>query len=249
MEPHEAEFLDSLKSLSTAKDKIFEISSVMINHKANYSASLVSVWLKEFQSLKDEKKRLAMLFVMNDAIIKSSKESRGDEYVKEFPKVIGDVIHSLVDFKSELLLEEFRKIVMVWENPASLLYVPQYTSQLKADIQEGINAIQDDRTGASVIQEFPITKKLKDLENKHEANLELAKRVEGLTDKPSAWKLPEIMNFIEDYKEKCEDELVERSEILLELADLLEKEHKLYSTYSERIEEIKNSLDYNPNSK
>lgn len=249
MEPHEAEFLDSLRGLSTAKDKIFEISSIMLNHKSDFAPALVSLWLKEFQSLKDEKKRLAMLFVMNDAIIKSSKESRADEYVKEFPKIMSDIIHSLVEFKSELLLEEFRKIVMVWENPAALLYVPQYTSQLKADIQEGINAIQDDRTGASVIQEFPITKKLKDLENKHEANLELAKRVEGLTDKPNAWKMPEIINFIEDYKEKCEDELVERSEILLELADLLEKEHKLYSTFQDRIEEIKNSLEYNPNLK
>ena len=141
MEPHEAEFLDSLKSLSTAKDKIFEISSVMINHKTNYSASLVSVWLKEFQSLKDEKKRLAMLFVMNDAIIKSSKESRGDEYVKEFPKVIGDVIQSLADFKSEFLLEELRKIVMVWKHclfavcPSVYLLLSMLCNQLERPVK------------------------------------------------------------------------------------------------------------------
>ena len=34
------------------------------------------------------------------------------------------------------------------------------------------------------------------------------------------------MNFIEDYKEKRKGELVKRSEILLELVDLVEKEHK-----------------------
>jgi hypothetical protein len=243
MEPFESEFLDSLKSLSTAKDKIFEISSIMLNHQSSHAEELVALWLKEFNSLKDERKRLAMLFVMNDAIIKSSKETRTDEYVKEFPKVMQDIIHSLVEFKSELMLEEFRKIVMVWENPAAMLYVPQYTSQLKADIQEGINAIQDDRTGASVIQEFMITKRLKELENKHEANLELAKRVEALTEKPIALKDLGISNFIEDYREKCEDELVERSEILLELGEMLEKEYKIYCGFNERIEEIRNSRE------
>ena len=62
----------------------------------------------------------------------------------------------------------------------------QYTSQLKINIQDAINAVQDDRTGASVIQEFDITQKLSLLENKHENNLELAKRVEGLTEKTQA---------------------------------------------------------------
>ena len=60
-----------------------------------------------------------------------------------------------------------------------MIYVAQYTSQLKINIQDAINAVQDDRTGASVIQEFDITQKLSLLENKHENNLELAKRVEG----------------------------------------------------------------------
>jgi hypothetical protein len=64
--------------------------------------------------------------------------------------------------------------------------VAQYTSQLKINIQDAINAVQDDRTGASVIQEFDITQKLSLLENKHENNLELAKRVEGLTEKTQA---------------------------------------------------------------
>ena len=67
-----------------------------------------------------------------------------------------------------------------------MIYVAQYTSQLKINIQDAINAVQDDRTGASVIQEFDITQKLSLLENKHENNLELAKRVEGLTEKTQA---------------------------------------------------------------
>ena len=215
----------------------------MLSLQSSHACEIVSLWLKEFNSQKDEKKRLGLLFLMNDTIIKSSKESRSEEYLKEFPKIIQEIIHSLVEFKSELLLEEFRKIVMIWENPATTLYVPQYTSQLKAEIQEGINAIQDDRTGASVIQEFTITKRLQDLENKHEANLEIAKRVESLTEKPFEYKSLGITSFIEDYREQCEDEVVERSEILLELGDLLEREYKIYCGFNERIEDIKNSIE------
>ena len=43
-----------------------------------------------------------MLFVMNESIVKNSKESRKDEYFKEFPKVKADVVCSLVGFKSKL---------------------------------------------------------------------------------------------------------------------------------------------------
>jgi hypothetical protein len=242
MEPAEIDFLDSLRGLSTAKDKIFEISNLMLSHSSS-AKKLIYLWLKEFQSLREEKKRLALLFVMNDAIMKSAREARGEEYLKEFPQVMGDVLHSLIDFKSEYLLEELRKIVMVWEKPGALIYVSQYTSQLKNDIQDAINAVQDDRTGASVIQEFEITKKLNALECKHEMNLELAKRVEGLTEKTAAWRDAEIMGLVEDYREKCEEELVERSILLLELGELLENEYKVYCEFNGKIAEIKNSID------
>lgn len=241
MEAAEVEFLDSLRGLSTAKDKIFEISNLMLSHQAAHAKQIVSLWLKEFQSLKEEKKKLAMLFVMNDAIMKCSRDSRGDEYLKEFPNIMHEILQLLVDFKSEYLLEELRKIVMVWEKPGALIYVSQYTTQLKSDIQDAINAVQDDRTGASVIQEFEITKKLSALENKHEANLEMAKRVEGLTEKIHAFKRSEILALIEDYKEKCEEELIERSGILLELGELLEREYAIYCGFNERIEEFKRS--------
>ena len=236
MEPAEVEFLESLKGLSTAKDKIFEISNLMISHQSTSAKKLTTLWLKEFQSLKEEKKRSAMLFVMNDTLLKSIRDTRGEEYLKEFPLIMNDLIQSLIDFKSEYLLEELRKIIMVWEKPGTLLYVSQYTFLLKANIQDAINAVQDDRTGASVIQEFEITNKLSALEIKHEANLELAKRVEGLTEK-------HLTSQLEDYKEKFEEELVERSNILIELAELLEKEYKIYTDFPERLEEIKNSLD------
>jgi CID domain len=243
METCETELLDALKSLSTAKDKIFEISNIMLSHQSANSKEMVSLWLKEFQSLHEEKKKLAMLFVMNDTLIKSIRDSRGDEYLKEFPLVMNDIIHSLIEFKSEYLLEELRKIVMVWEKPGTLIYVLQYTSSLKSSIQDAINAIQDDRTGASVIQEFDITKKLTNIENKHESNLELAKRVESLTEKTLAWKKNEIISQLEDYKEKCEEELIERSNVLMELSEMLEREYQIYIAFPEKIEEIKNSLD------
>ena len=178
-----------------------------------------------------------MLFVMNDSLIKSIRDSKGDEYLKEFPLVMNDIIQVLIEFKSEYLLEELRKIIMVWEKPGTLIYVAQYTSQLKINIQDAINAVQDDRTGASVIQEFDITQKLSLLENKHENNLELAKRVEGLTEKTQAWKKSEILAHLQEYREKCEDELVERSNLLIELAQLLEKEYKEYVSFNEKLEE------------
>jgi hypothetical protein len=56
MEAAEAEFLDALISLSTAKDKIFEISNIMLAHQSNFSKQMVSLWFKEFSSLKEEKK-------------------------------------------------------------------------------------------------------------------------------------------------------------------------------------------------
>ena len=188
-----------------------------------------------------------MLFVMNDALLKSIRDTRGDEYMKEFPLIMNDVIQSLVEFKNEFLLEELRKIIMVWEKPGTLLYVSQYTSQLKVNIQDAINAVQDDRTGASVIQEFEVTKKLNALEAKHEANLELAKRVEAITDKSLSWRKSEIISQLEEYREKCEDELVERSNVLVELAELLEAEYALYASFPERLEEIKRSLDISIN--
>ena len=249
MESAEIEFLDSLRGLSTAKDKIFEISNLMISHQSASGKQITALWLKEFQSLKDEKKKLAMLFVMNDALIKSIRDTRGDEYLKEFPLIMNDVIQSLVEFKNEFLLEELRMIIMVWEKPGSLLYVSQYTSQLKVNIQDAINAVQDDRTGASVIQEFEITQKLNALEAKHEANLELANRVEGITNKTVSWRRAEIISQLEEYREKCEDELVERSNMLIELAELLESEYALYASFPERLEEINNSLDVSINNR
>ena len=54
-----------------------------------------------------------MLFVMNDTLLKSARDCRGEEYLKEFPLIMNDIIQSLVDFRNEYLLEELRKIIMV----------------------------------------------------------------------------------------------------------------------------------------
>ena len=97
------------------------------------------------------------------------------------------------------------------------------------------------------MQEFDITKKMLALEIKHESNLELAKNIEGLTDKSLAWNQSEITRQIINYKDKCEDELIERSNILIELAYLLEKENKTFTEFSERLCEMKYSFDMQDN--
>ncbi|CAG9325657.1 unnamed protein product [Blepharisma stoltei] len=244
MEVAEAQFLESLHSLTTAKDKIFEISSVMISHQTTAAKHLVSVWLREFRNFSEEKKKLALLFVMNDVLMKSSRETRSEEYLKEFTAIIDDILQAMIEYKSEQFVEEFRKIVMVWEKPGTSIFVPAFTAQLKNKIQETINSIQDEKSGASVIQEFEITRKLADLESKHEENLELAKQLDGLCkvmDQSSlAWNTADIKSQLLEYRGKCELELIERSNLLMMLSRTLEEEYQKYISFPERLEALNN---------
>ena len=73
--------------------------------------------------------------------------------------------------------------------------------------------------------------------------------MEGITNKTVSWRRAEIISQLEEYREKCEDELVERSNMLIELAELLESEYALYASFPERLEEINNSLDVSINNR
>lgn len=80
-----------------------------------------------------------MLFIMNEVILKQSREVQGEEYLGEFTNIMEKIIQSLAEFKSEYLIDEMRKIVTVWEDPALQIFVQHYTSQLKVLLQESIN--------------------------------------------------------------------------------------------------------------
>jgi len=229
MEASKKRFRESLYNISTAKDKIFEISEVMLVNQTTAAKELVETWLEEFKNFTSYQKQLAMLFVMNDVLIKSVNGA-GDQYLQAFSAIMHDIIHYLKDSKSENLLEELRKIVSVWEQPANAIFVQSYTMQLKHDIQEAIQLIRDENTGMNIIQDFEITQRLALLEKSHEDNMETGKHVEEIYENflkgKSSWKVEEVKNRLLDYKKKCEEELVQRSKLLLELADDLQEQYE-----------------------
>lgn len=237
----ETEFLESLHGLSKARDKVYEISNTMLSFKNN-ARQLVAIWLREFKTNNDENKRAALLYIMNDVLIKSAINGNTEIYLKEFTTLFDDILKTMIEARSESLIEEFRKIVMVWEKPETQIFVPQFTAQLKISISEAVNQIQDDKSGASVIQEFELTRKLASLESKHEENLELAKQLDSLCkvidQSTVAWNTSEIKSQLFELRAKCEVELIERSSLMMEMSELLEEEYQKYINFPEILESI-----------
>ena len=62
--------------------------------------------------------------------------------------------------------------MLVWET--NKLYIPDYTKKLKEYIQDGFNIIINDRTGASIIKKYAITRNLEALESMRKTNTALA---------------------------------------------------------------------------
>ncbi|CAG9310512.1 unnamed protein product [Blepharisma stoltei] len=235
MEEARIQFTNSTRSISTSKDKIFEISDIMLAHQESSANFLTSLWFQEFIQQKDDKKKLAYLFVMNDILIKSSKDDRGNQYLLEFSSILEDAIRHLVDTESENLLEELRKIVLLWERPGTCIFVPEFISQIKESIQAGIFTVQDKKTGVELIQLFEVTKKLAAVECLSEANLKEADKIDSIVGhhhhkKNSKWSKDEIRHLLMGFQEKCENELIDRSNLLMELSQLLEEQYKIYNT-------------------
>lgn len=105
-------FTAALQEISTAKEKIFELSSLMLRHQQSDGASLVSLWLAYFKKCRGSPKKLALLFLMNDVLMKSVGES-AQVYLQEFSKVLEEVIEHLQRDKSKELLHELEKIINI----------------------------------------------------------------------------------------------------------------------------------------
>lgn len=223
-------FSSSILSISTAKDKVLEISGIMLENQESSSSILTSLWLEEFIKQKETKKKTAFLYVMNDLLHRGVKE--GNQYLSEFSNIFEDIIRHLVDIMSESLLEELRQIVCIWERPDKLIYIPEFISQIKESIQAGIYSVIDKKTGIELIQLFEVTQKLASAECLTESNLKQAEKIDSILlhqKKHSKWTNDEIRDILKSFQEKCEDELVERSNLLMDLSYMLQDQYEKYS--------------------
>jgi hypothetical protein len=109
-----------------------------------------------------------MLYVMNEVIIKNESPGVGDEYLQAFSKVHSDVIENLVQCKSDELVNLFQQLVQIWDSKS--LYIKDYIKRLNEHLRDALNAILNERTGATVIQQFEITKQLEALEYQKKSN-------------------------------------------------------------------------------
>jgi hypothetical protein len=227
----------------------------MLQHHAS-AQSLVALWFQELNSTKDEKKRQGLLYVMNDVIIKTSRNSETQmEYLQAFSEVMDNVIASLVVGKNELLLEEIRKMVLVWEDSKNCIFAPQYTSHLKTKIMEAINTVLDEKSGAHVIQNFELTRLLRKIEIEHEGLEPIAEKVEKLShysNHPRRMhskcyaepeKLKELKVQLQQYKDRCEKQLADRTAALMLLARELQSQYDMYNSFMGREQELSLNID------
>lgn len=248
-------FQSLLPQLTTARDKVFELSGLLMQHHTAAPA-LVSLWFDTLNATSDDKKRQALLYVMNDVVIKTSRSSEQQtEYLQAFSDVLDNVIACLVVGKNELLLEEVRQMVLVWEDGKNCVFAPQYTSRLKAKVAEAISAVLDEKSGASVIQNFELTEMLRKVEGSRASLEPLAAKVEKLSQysthprrMPSnshaePEKLRDLRASIQQFQEKCERLLAERTSALLRLSQELQVQYEIYNSFETRAQELYASID------
>ena len=239
----EHSFRSLAAGLSTARDKVMELSSLMLQWH-NHAPKFVSLWLDSLLALDEDKKRQGLLYVMNDVVIKTSRG--GDaEYLQAFPAVMDEVIDCLVAGGNELLLEELRKMVLLWEDSKNCIFAPQYTATLRGKIMTAITTVMEEKSGASVIQASELTRSLRSIELAHEAMEPVAETCEKLsryashrstsTSSLEPDKVKELRTSLIQYVSKCEQELKDRSAALMRLATELQSQYEVYNRYESRV--------------
>mmetsp|Transcript_16472 Transcript_16472/g.29707 ORF Transcript_16472/g.29707 Transcript_16472/m.29707 type:complete len:231 (+) Transcript_16472:731-1423(+) len=218
----EGKFLSSLVDLSTAKEKIYEVAGIMIDHQKTHAATFTQLWLTHLGKAKDERRKLAMLYVMNEVVFRNSRAGKGEEYLKAFSEVMDEVVNILTQSKSENLLDDLRKIVLVWDEPENSIFIPTFTSKLRSDIERAKNFVIDERTGANIVQQFDLTRRLSALETRGEEHRYMLEHIDNILEAGRA--TGNLEGYLEEIKEKWEDQLVERSNLMIELSKLLEAE-------------------------
>lgn len=243
-----------LPQLTTARDKVFELSSLLMLHQSA-AQSLVSLWFESLNTTSEDKKRQALLYVMNDVVIKTARGSdQPPDYLQAFSEVMDSVIACLVVGRNELLLEEVRQMVLVWEDEKNSVFAPLYMSRLKGKVAEAISTVLDEKSGASVMQNFDLTRMIRKVEIDREALEPLAEKVEKLShysthprrlpsnshSEPS--KLHDLRISLQEFQEKCECQLAAGSSALLSLCQELQTQYLVYNAYEARALRLSCSL-------
>ena len=252
--PHQL-FRTLLPQLTTARDKVFELSGLLMQHHSA-AQSLVTLWFETLNTTSEDKKRQALLYVMNDVVIKTARGSdQQTDYLQAFSEVMDNVIACLVVGRNELLLEEVRQMVLVWEDEKNGVFAPQYTSRLKVRVVEAIGAVLDEKSGAHVIQNFELTRMMRKIETDREALEPLAEKVEKLshysthprrlpsTPHSEPEKLKDLRTSLLQFQDKCERQLSERTSALLTLCEELQTQYQVYNDYEARAQDLSSSID------
>ena len=217
------QFEAMVDTLTTAREKVFEAASLFLSN-AKQAREMVAAWFRVLAAVQDDRKRVSLLYVMNDVVIKTSR-SQDSDYLQAFSEAMDSVIVCLAAARQELLLEELRKMVLVWED--GKIFAQQYAGTLKSRIMEAIGNVLDEKSGAHAVQTYDLTRFLKQIEVETEA-VETAgdklthflthpkKQLSTLHTEPE--KLKEVKISLAQYREKCEKQVSDRTVAVMMLA-------------------------------
>lgn len=207
-------------TLTTARDKVYEVSSLFLAHPKSARA-LVAAWLHALTSTQDDRKRQSLLYVLNDVVVKSSR-GPDSEYLQAFSEVMDGVIGALAAVRQELLLEELRKMALVWED--CRVFAAPYTLALKTRIMEAISSVLDEKSGAHAIQTYDLTRFLRKIEQEA-----VEHNTEKLLRKHYAEGDKEVRTALALVRDKCERQLADRTAAVMMLSRELRKQFEEYN--------------------
>ena len=224
-----------IHSLTPAKDQVCAFAQVTLQCQAS---SVVPIWLQEFSS-SEERKRLSLLFVMNEVILRTA-QSTDMQYLQAFAEVLEPTIEALMREKQDKLMEELRKMVLVWED--NRIFSLQFSTDLRTKLLIAINTVLDERSGAHLVQTFPVTRLLREIEQAGEALEPIDQKVKGLSQFLSQprkckfhsdpGKMKEMCCNLKAYREQCERQLAAHITAIMLLTKELQAQYALYSGQS-----------------
>ena len=185
-------------------------------------------WFNALIGTEDEDMKISLLFVMNEVIMKGLKAGAGQEYLGGFSGKMEDIIQHLTEDMKEAALEDIRRILVIWE--CNGVFTAEFTDAMKAKAMEGLGSTVYKRSGAKIIEDYEITKKLATLENLKKMNTQLCANVESAKEDQteSGLDIDKALNLTGEYKAMLMEELTFTEEIMMELSKMLETEYRRY---------------------
>lgn len=190
-----------MQGLTPAREQVYALAQVMMECQAGQG---VQVWCQEFQG-GEERKRLSLLFVMNEVMVKTALTT-DMQFLQAFAEVMEEVVETLKRDKQDRLLEELRKMSLVWED--TRIFSQQFSRHLKTLILQALNTVLDENSEAHLVQTFPLTRLLREIEQAGEGIEPIGQKVKdvdqflSLTRKRPE-KLREMKGNLGKYREQC----------------------------------------------